>query len=443
MKPEGNLFIYTFPLKVMTKDLIKNFLNPNTIAVVGASEDSKKVGNILMEKLSKFKGEVIPINPFHKTIIGKKCYGSVKEFQKKIDLVIIATPAITIKKILHECSEKKIKNIIIISAGFSEQGNMKLEEEIKRITKEEGIRVLGPNCFGIANPYLNLDATFSNSSAKKGNVAFISQSGALWSFISDISASSNMGFSGFVSLGNMMDLNFNDFIEYFNKDKKTKKIVLYVERLEQGREFIETCKKCKKQIIVIKAGSSDVGLKAAVSHTGSLATDFKIYQGAFAQARIKQEEFLSSALNMPLQKPIDINLDGKRAIILTNAGGAGALLSDYCEKKGLNLIDSSEDKKNPIDILGTADSSNYEKMIKEINIRDKYDLLLVILTPQKMSEPEKTAEVIIKNCDKKKTIAYFLGANSTENAKEKLEKNGFLCFNQIRNSLEKLKIKNE
>ncbi|MFH1364985.1 MAG: CoA-binding protein [archaeon] len=425
----------------MIKDLIKDFLNPKTITVIGASKDSKKVGGVLMEKLNSFKGKVVPVNPFHKTILGKKCYASVKNFPEKIDLAIIATPAITIKKILRECAKKKIKNIIIISAGFSEQGNFKLEKEIKEITKKAGIKVLGPNCFGIANPYLDLDATFSNSSAKKGNIAFISQSGALWSFISDVSASSKIGFSGFVSLGNMADLNFNDFIEYFEKDKKTKRIILYIERLENGKEFIELCRKCKKQIIAIKAGSSDKGSKAAISHTGSLATDFKIYEGAFKQAGIKQVNSVEESLNMPPQKPKNIFVDGKKTIILTNAGGAGALLSDYCEKKGLDLIDLREGKKNPIDILGTANSLDYEKAIKEIGKKYKYDLLLIILTPQKMSEPEKTAKSIIQNCNKEKTIVYFLGENSIKKAKEKLGKKGFLCFNQMRNSLEKLEIK--
>jgi acetyltransferase len=422
--------------------MVKNFLSPKTIAVVGASEDSKKVGGVLVKKLNKFKGEVVLINPSHETISGKKCYPSIKSFPKKIDLVVIATPAETAKKILQECSEKKIKSVIIISAGFSEEGNIKLEEELKEIAKKAGIRILGPNCFGIANPYLNLDLTFANSSAKKGKIAFISQSGALWSFISDISASSNIGFSKFISLGNMADLNFKDFIEYLEKDKKTKKIVLYIERLKDGKKFIELCKKCKKQIIAIKAGSSEQGSKAAISHTGSLATDFKIYEGAFRQAKVKQEEFLESALNIPAKTPKNILLYGKKTIILTNAGGAGALLSDYCEKKGLILINLPKNKRNPIDILGTANSKQYEQAIKKINREYKYDLMIIILTPQKMSEPEEIARVIINNCDKQKTISYFLGKKSIGKAKKEMKKNNFMCFNQIKNSLEKVRIKN-
>lgn len=419
--------------------MIKDFLSPETIAVIGASEETKKVGNILMKNLSKFKGSIVPVNPKHQTIFGKRCYASVRDFPGKIDLAVIATPAPTIKKILWECSEKGIKSVIIISAGFSEQGNSSLENELKEIARKGGIRLLGPNCFGVTNPYLNLDTTFSNSQAKKGNIAFISQSGALWSFVSDISASSKLGFSGFVSLGNMSDLNFNDFIEYFSEDKKTKKIVLYIERLENGREFIEVCKRCKKPIIAIKAGSSEQGLKAAVSHTGSLATDFKVYEGAFRQAGIKQEKFLESALKIPSQKSKALTISGKKTIILTNAGGAGALLSDYCEEKNLKLVELPGG--NPKDILGTAVAQNYEEALQDINRKYYCDLLIVILTPQSMSEPEKTAEAIIKNCDKNKTIVYFLGKASVENSKKILKKKGFVCFTQIKNSLDEIRIK--
>ncbi len=421
--------------------MINDFLNPKTIAVIGASENNKKVGGVIMDKLRRFKGNVIPINPAYNFIFEKKCYPSVEKFSKTINLAIIATPSITIPSILKKCYKKRIKSVIIISAGFSEQGNFKLEEKIKKIAKKFQIRILGPNCFGIANPHLNLDLTFSNLSAKKGDVAFISQSGALWSFAADISASSKIGFSGFVSLGNMADLSFNEFIDYFEKDRKTKKIILYIERLERGKKFIDLCKRCKKQIIVIKAGSSEQGSKAAISHTGSLATEFKVYQGAFRQAEIIQEEFLCSALKISPQKAKEISIKGEKTILLTNAGGAGALLADYCEKKGLKLITLKE--SNPLDILGTAEAKNYEEAIKKINKDYKYDLLIVVLTPQRMSEPEETVKKIIKNCNKRKTITYLLGENSIKKAGEILEKNNFIYFNRIKNSLEKLKIKND
>lgn len=384
---------------------LKNFFAPKTIAVVGASNDSKKVGGILMRKLLGFRGKVIPINVKNKRIIGKKAYISVKDYSHKIDLAIIAVPAKFVKKVIYDCGIKKIRDVIVISAGFSETGNKTLEKEIVSVAKKFKINLLGPNCFGIANPYLNLDTTFANTSAKKGNIAFISQSGALWSYISDISEYKKIGFSGFVSLGNMASLNFCDFIEYFSKDRKTKKIVLYVEKLKQGKRFIELCKKTRKEIIVVKAGRSEEGSMAAISHTGSLATDFEIYKGAFKQAGVKLVGSLASAFNL---KKLNINfpLKKKKVIIITNAGGAGALISDYLDSKGFDV-------EPPIDLLGTALAKDYEKALNRLKKKDCS--FVVILTPQKMSEPEKTAAVISK-FKRKNLFAIFLGGKSIKRA---------------------------
>ncbi len=399
---------------------LKKFLNPKTIAVIGASDKKGKVGYALMEKLSKFEGNVIPINIKDKKVLGKKAYASIKDYKGKIDLAIIAIPAKNVKKVLEECGLKKIKNVIIISAGFSETGNKKLENEIKKISKKYKINLLGPNCFGIANPYLNLDTTFSSSSAKKGSTAFISQSGALWSYISDISASTKLGFSGFISLGNMSDLNFSDFIKYFNKDKRTKKIILYIEKLKQGKRFIEACKKSKKEIIAIKAGKTSEGKEATISHTGSLATDFEIYKGAFKQAEIKVAEDFASAFGLKKQEP---KIKKGKTFIITNAGGAGALLTDYLTNKGFNV-------EAPLDLIGTALAKDYKKALKKLELK-KYDSIIVVLTPQTMSQPKQTAEVIANSKLKNKITAFFLGSNSIKKAKEILEKNNIKCYTKI------------
>ncbi|MBA7675465.1 Peptidyl-lysine N-acetyltransferase Pat [subsurface metagenome] len=401
----------------MKRDDLKNFFNPKTIAVIGASNNPKKVGNILMQKLSNFKGKVIPINIKHKEILGEKAYPSLTKYSGKIDLAMIAIPAKLVKKILQDCEKKSIKNVIIISAGFSEVGNDKLEKEIIQIAKKYRINLLGPNCFGMANPYLDLDVTFSKTSAKKGNIAFISQSGALWSYISDYSG--KFGFSGFVSLGNMADLDFYDFIRYFNRHKKTKKIVLYIEKLKQGRKFIEACRKSKKQIIVVKAGKTEKGSQAAISHTGSLATDFEIYKGAFKQANVKLADSLASAFGLKKEN-IASKIKKKKVIILTNAGGAGALITDYLVEKGFDV-------QSPIDLIGTALAEDYQIALKRLKNRN-YDSIIVVLTPQSMSEPEKTAEVLVKLPIKKKIIACFLGKKSVTKAKQILEKNNIPCF---------------
>lgn len=402
------------------KRKVKKFLNPKSIAVIGASDHQGKVGGILMSKLTKFSGEVIPINPEHTELFGRKVYSSVLQYPKKIDLAVIAIPAQLVKNVLEECGKKKIKNIIIISAGFSETGEKDLENELMTIRKKYRMNVLGPNCFGIANPSLNLDLTFSNLSAKEGDIAFISQSGALWSYIADVSASENdPEFSGYVSLGNMADLEFADFIEYFNKDEKTKKIVLYIEKLKDGKKFINACKKSKKEIIAVKAGRTETGSQATVSHTGSLATDFEIYRGIFKQAGVKLEESFSAAFGIEKE---EIKPQNKKISIVTNAGGAGALLTDYLVERGYKV-------EPPIDVLGTAKAEDYKKAFQKI--KKLPTEVAVILTPQSMSEPKETASAIAELAKDKKVIAIFLGRNSVENAIDVLEENKIPFFRDI------------
>jgi acetyltransferase len=396
---------------------LKKLFYPKSIAVIGASEHPQKVGGILMNKLQTFKGEVIPINPSHKFIFGKKTYSSVLEYKKKIDLAVIATPAKTVPKILIECAKKKIKNIIIITAGFSEIGNTKDEKEIISIAKKYKLNILGPNCFGIANPQIELDTTFSSSSSKKGDIAFISQSGALWSYISDL----NIGFSKFASLGNMSDIEFTDLIKYLNKDKYTKKIVCYIEKLHHGKKFIEACKKSKKEIVVVKAGKTEQGKKAAISHTGSLATDYNIYKGAFKQAKVKQFDSLAEALGLQLP---EIKIQKGETAIITNAGGAGTLISDFIESYNHGTI------KEVNDILGTATAKDYEAELKKPKYK-LYKNIIVALTPQSMSQPELTAKIISNSLLRKKITAFFLGDKSIKTAKEILEKNKIKCYTKI------------
>lgn len=421
----------------MKKEL-KNFFEPEAIAVIGASDNPKKVGNSLMKNLTNYKGKIIPINPNHKEIFGKKCYPEVNNYEGEIDLAIIAIPSQFVLESVRECGEKGIKEIIIISSGFSEVGNFELEKKLTEICEKYRINLLGPNCFGVANPHKNLDITFSKTSAQKGEIAFISQSGALWSYVSDYSID-KVGFSGFVSLGNMAGLNFSDFIEYFENDKNTKTIILYIERLKDGKKFIETCKKSKKLIIAIKSGKSEKGSKAAISHTGSLATDFKVYQGAFKQAGVKSADCLFSALNFSRMK---IKPKGKKVLIITNAGGAGALETDSCFEKGLDIIDLPEKFKlnNPIDLLGTAVAQDYENFLNKIEKENFYDSVIVLLTPQKMTEPEKTAEAIVKFSKTKCVVACFLGGKTLEKARKILEDNDVPCLEQIGQASEILKI---
>ncbi|MDP1728995.1 MAG: CoA-binding protein, partial [archaeon] len=358
---------------------IKKFFNPRTIAVIGASDHSEKVGGILSQKIRDSKATLVPINPNHEQIFGVKCYKNVLDYKGTIDLAIIAVPSLFVVGALNECATKKIKDVIIISAGFSEIGNVRGEQELRDVAKKNDINFIGPNCFGIFNPYKNLDATFSASTPVKGDIAFISQSGALWSYIADFSLEKNIGFSGFVSLGNMGDLEFSDFIEYFSKDSKTKSIILYIEKLKDGKKFISACRKCKKPIYVIKAGSSEEGSKAAFSHTASLASDYEIYKGAFSQAGVILCDSLIGAVEKIKKKEFVVRRKdsfriGKKVFIITNAGGAGALLADYLSKKGFEIV------RGPLDILGTATGSDYFNALEKIKNETFYESIIVVLT---------------------------------------------------------------
>jgi acyl-CoA synthetase (NDP forming) len=260
--------------------MLNSFFNAKSIAVVGASNTEGKVGNIIMQKLKSYKGRVIPINKSEEKILNKKAYKNISDYEKSIDLAVIAIPAKFVPKIILECAKKEIKNIIIISSGFSEVGNKKLQNKLIKLKEKYDLNIIGPNCFGIINSKKNLDLTFAKQKAKKGDTVFISQSGALGSYVIDF----NIGLRAFISLGNMIDLNFADWIEYFNKDKKTKKIVCYIEKLKDGKRFLEACKNSPKKIIVVKSGKTEKGQEATLSHTASLGTDSKIYSGVFKQA---------------------------------------------------------------------------------------------------------------------------------------------------------------
>jgi acyl-CoA synthetase (NDP forming) len=393
------------------------FLNPKSIAIVGASNNEDKVGGILFKKIKNFKGKIYPINPSSEFVQGVKSYNTLKEISAKIDLVVIAVPKDIVEDIVMECSEIKVKNIIIISAGFSEIGNKEAEEKIISIAKRNNIRILGPNCFGICLPKINLDCTFSLNTPKLGNTAFIGQSGALWSYVSEIGK-----FSGYASLGNMADLNFNDFIEYFSGDKQTKNIILYIEKIKNGRKFIEVCKKSKKKIFAIKAGSSIEGKKAAISHTGSLATDYAVYKGVLKQAGITlcktiEEAVEKSGIFLKKEKKEPVYLN--EVEIVTNAGGAGVLVSDYLSEKEIKI-------KKINDILGTARSGDYKKAIEETSAQE----IMVILTPQYLTEIDKTAEILkeYKKKSKKKIYALFLGGKSMKRARQILKDDIIPCF---------------
>ncbi len=418
---------------------INQFFACKHFAVIGVSRNPNKVGHIIFKNLIDSKQTVVGINPKAEQILSRKIYKDIFEVPYKIDCLIITTPANTIPSILRQAGRKRIPFAIVITAGFGEVSNNKLEKQVSDIAKEEDIRLLGPNCFGYIDTSRNVNTTFYTGEIKKGNVAFLSQSGAIGAAMLD-----KIGkFSKFVALGNSIDLTFTDFVRYLIKDKETKVICLYIESLSinEGRNFIDICKKSKKPIIAIKSGKTKSGQKAASSHTSALASDAKIYSGIFKQSGIIETTSITEMFNLAKAK-IKYPTIQNGGVIITNAGGYGVLTSDYCEENNIHLSKFSNktieqlDKvlptnwshNNPIDIIGDATSTRYDETLKIIEKDPSINFVILLLTPQHMSQPEKTAKILLKL--KKPIFTSFIGGKEVLEARKFLNKFKILNYTE-------------
>ena len=422
--------------------------NPKTVAIIGATDREGSVGKTLILNLKKsFKGKIIPINPKKKSILELKAYSDIREVKESIDLAVIATPAQSVPKIIQECSEVGIPAAIIISAGFKELGKdgAALENEIEEIVKKSKIRIIGPNCLGVINPFNGLNATFAKDMPLKGGVAFISQSGALGTAVLDWSLKEKVGFSTFVSIGSMVDVDWGDLISYFGKDPHTKSILLYMESLKNAKEFLAEARKVAylKPVILIKAGKTKESAKAAASHTGALVGNDEVFDIALKRAGVLRVDTISDLFNMAeivSKQPLP---EGPNLAIITNAGGPGVIATDALIEKGGKLASLSDDTykelskflpkawshNNPIDILGDATADLYEKTIDVVKKDASIDGMLVILTPQYMTDPTGVAERIKKFSNIGKPIlASWMGAKSVEKGKEILIDASIPCF---------------
>jgi acetyltransferase len=426
---------------------MKEFLEPKRVAVIGASKHEGKVGNSIFKNLLRNKQiELFPVNPNDKEVLGKKSFSSILEIEKDIDLAVIVIKAEFVPEALEQCGKKKVSHVIIISAGFSEAGDFALEDRVKKIAEKYDINLLGPNVLGTINPYYNFNTTFFDGMPPKGGIALISQSGAIGVSVLDMFIEKEIGMSGFVSLGDMAKEDFSDFIDYYGKDKNTKVIMLYIEGLKAGRgsKFIETCKRVSKikPIVAIKAGKSKEGEKAAKSHTAALATEYEIYRGILEQAGIIEAESLKEMINISETLTETNYKFGKKACIVTNAGGAGVLATDALVRNEVEIASLSEktkkeissilpiwSKNNPVDIIGDADAERYDKVLKILERNNEFDFFIVILTPQSMSQPLETAEVILKM--KKPVLACFIGGKKIEEAVKFLKEKKIPVFNDI------------
>jgi acetyltransferase len=385
---------------------------PNTVAVIGASEKPGSVGRNLLWNLitNPFGGTVFPINPQHSSILGIKAYSTIFDVPEKIDLAVIATPASTVPKIIADGVDAGIKGAIIISAGFKEVGEkgLTLEQEILQQAHRGKIKIIGPNCLGVMNPISGLNATFASKMALPGTVGFISQSGALCTSVLDWSLQENVGFSAFISIGSMLDIGWGDLIYYLGDDPHTKSIVIYMESIGDARSFLSAAREVAltKPIIVIKAGRTTAAAKAAASHTGALTGNDAVLDAAFRRCGVLRVNSISDLFDMSEVLAKQPRPQGSRLTILTNAGGPGVLATDTLIENGGELAAISPEimsplneilppqwsHNNPIDILGDADPQRYKKALEIITKDPNSDGLLVILTPQAMTDPTQIAE---------------------------------------------------
>jgi acetyltransferase len=424
--------------------MIDAIFNPNSIAVIGASAEEKKVGHAVLKNLLQgFVGKIYPINPSKNEILSLPCYPSVSVVPDKIDLAIIVIPAKVVADALRDCSKAGVKGVVVITAGFKEVGGegVDREREIISIVRNSGMRMVGPNCLGVMNTKIKMNASFAAEMPPEGRVAFFSQSGALGVAIIDWALENNFGFSKFVSFGNKADLNETDFLEYFAKDPDTDVILGYIEDIVDGKKFLNIAKEVTKikPVILIKSGATEAGARAASSHTGALAGSDRAFTEAFRKTgiiRVNGIQELFDTAEMFLSKKYP---KGKRLLIITNAGGPGIIAADTADKLGIKLdpmsrasidkiaekLPSSASLYNPVDVIGDATSERY-KVVLEQAIKDELiQGMCVILTPQAMTDVDNVADVVISSLKKtdKPIFTTFIGGQRIKNAIKKLKEN--------------------
>jgi len=424
---------------------------PKSVAIIGASRTPGKVGRVMTRNMleSGYKGKIYPINPNADEILGLSCYPSVLDVPGSIDLAVVAIPAGGVLQVAEESGRKGVKALIVISAGFKETGQegAKLERQLIEIGVRYGMRIQGPNCLGVIDTSTPLNLSFAAAMPEGGRIGFISQSGALGTAVLDWVIEEGIGFSSFISLGNKADLDEVDFIEAMGKDENISVVLLYLESIEKGRRFIEVATRVVKEkpIIVLKGGTSAAGARAAGSHTGALVGSFITYKTAFNKSGVIMAESVEELFNHAIaftEQPLP---KGEGVAIVTNAGGPGILATDLCEKLGVKLARLSRQTRksfreklptaasmgNPIDILGDARADQYKFAVEKALEDENVNAVVVLLTPQAMTETMATAEVLVKiqqRLSGKPLLAVFMGGGAVEEASDYLKEKGVPCF---------------
>ncbi len=433
---------------------IKSLFEAKSIAVIGASGQKGKVGYKLMENIStiEYSGKVYPVNPKGGSVFGYDIYQSLDKVPGDIDAAVISIPAKFVFQAVQECAKKNVKFLIIVTSGFSEVGNLSEEKRIVEFAHENGMRVLGPNIFGIYSRSTGLNATFGPKDVKEGNVAIVTQSGALGIAMIGMTATENIGLSSIVSVGNKSDIEEADLLEYLIDDDNTDVILMYIEGVQDGQRLIEILKRTtmKKPVVVIKSGRSKRGAQAAASHTGALAGADEIFDSIMRQCGVIRAESLEEAFNWckflsnsPLPK-------GKDTVIVTNGGGVGVMATDACEKYGIELLDDTEatkeifsevtpdfgSTKNPIDITGQASAKHYDGGLKAALDDERIHSVIALYCQTADFDKKTYMEMVQENTEKfsaagKPIVFSLVGGEEVEEAVREMRKNNVPVFSDV------------
>ena len=429
---------------------IEHIMSPRSIAVVGASNRPGSLGLAVFRNLidASYQGILYPVNPKSRSIQGVKAYKTLTDIPDEVEMAVLIVPSEHVEGVIEESARKGVKGCIVITAGFKEIGGqgVELEKRVKAVAKAHEIRLLGPNCLGAANTNkdVRMNASFASVMPKPGNIAFVSQSGAMCVAVLDYAAGRNMGFSKFLSIGNKADINEVDLLRYLRDDEDTKVIIMYLEDITDGHAFIEVARDITltagKPILALKVGRSPEGARAAASHTGSMAGSDSAYDAIFMQGGILRVEGVSELFNYALAFSTQPLPKGNRVAIVTNSGGPGIMATDALVRPGITLAALSEETKkklreklpptasvnNPVDVIGDADAKRYEAAIRYTLEDENVDSAIVILTPAATAEILETAQIVprVAKDVKKPILCSFMGLVDVSDGIEYLAQNG-------------------
>ena len=443
----------------MNKHYLASLFTPESVALFGASDRVDSVGGIVFKNLlsAGFNGRIYAINPRRDQVQGEKAYSSLDEIEEVVDLVVVATPASTIPAIVEACGERGIKMMLILSAGFRETGaaGRRLEDQVTQLVKQYGIRLMGPNCLGIIRPDKGLNITFGNNNARPGNLAFVSQSGAICTAILDWAENNDIGFSAVVSTGIAADLGFGDYLDYLVTDPKTKAILLYIEGINDARRFMSSLRAAAriKPVIALKVGRHAAGAEASMSHTGALVGSDETFSAALSRSGVLRVETIGQLFAAAKAlSSVHYRDRADRLVIVTNGGGPGVMAADRATDQGIELSTLSPETmkalnevlpdvwshSNPVDIIGDAPPERYQQAV-DICLEDPgVDGAIVILTPQAMTQPTEVAQALIESAKKsnKPIMTSWMGGTQVEGARQIFNNAHIPDFHTLENAVD-------